>query len=52
MIVGVGVLNLLSALDLFYSAQDPGLLVTGLLVMVNLLVGLAISYLAVVEVAE
>ncbi|MBN2394073.1 MAG: hypothetical protein JXR84_25290 [Anaerolineae bacterium] len=52
MIVGVGVLNLLAALDLFYSAQDPGLLVTGLLVMVNLLVGLAISYLAVVEVAE
>ena len=52
MIVGVGVLNLLAALDIFYSAQDPGLLVTGLLVMVNLLVGLAISYLAVVEVAE
>lgn len=52
MIVGVGVLNLLAALDIFYSAQDPALLVTGLLVMVNLLVGLAISYLAVVEVAE
>ncbi len=52
MVVGVGVLNLLAALDLFYSAQDPGLLVTGLLVMVNLLVGLAFSYLAVVEVAE
>lgn len=52
MIVGVGVLNLLAALDIFYSAQDPGLLVTGLLVMVSLLVGLAFSYLAVVEVAE
>lgn len=52
MIVGVGVLNLLAALDIFYSAQDPALLVTGLLVMVNLLIGLAISYLAVVEVAE
>lgn len=52
MVVGVGVLNLLAALDIFYSAQDPGLLVTGLLVMVNLLVGLAFSYLAVVEVAE
>ncbi len=52
MVVGVGVLNLLAALDIFYSAQDPGLLVTGLLVMVNLLVGLAISYLAAVEVAE
>ncbi|MEJ5310359.1 MAG: hypothetical protein WHX52_11340 [Anaerolineae bacterium] len=52
MVVGVGVLNLLAALDIFYSSQDPGLLVTGLLVMVNLLVGLAFSYLAVVEVAE
>lgn len=52
MIVGVGVLNLLAALDIFYSAQDPALLVTGLLVVVNLLIGLAISYLAVVEVAE
>ncbi len=52
MVVGVGVLNLLAALDIFYSAQDPGLLVTGLLVMINLLVGLAFSYLAVVEVAE
>jgi len=52
MLIGVGVLNLLAALDIFYSAQDPGLLVTGLLVVVNLLVGLAISYLAVVEVAE
>lgn len=51
-VVGVGVLNLLAALDLFYSAQDPGLVVTGLLVMVNLLVGLAISYLTVVEVEE
>lgn len=49
-IVGLGVLNLLAALDLFYSAQDPGLVVTGLLVMLNLLVGLAISYLTVVEV--
>ncbi len=49
-VVGVGVLNLLAALDLFYSAQDPGLVVTGLLIMVNLLVGLAISYLTVVEV--
>jgi hypothetical protein len=45
-------LNLLAALDIFYSAQDPGLLVTGLLVMVNLLLGLAISYLTVVEVTE
>lgn len=52
MVVGVGVLNFLAALDIFYSAQDPGLLVTGLLVMVNLLVGLAFSYLAAVEVAE
>jgi hypothetical protein len=51
-VAGVGVLNLLAALDIFYSSQDPGLLVTGLLVMVNLLVGLAISYLTVVEVAE
>ncbi len=51
-VVGVGVLNLLAALDIFYSAQDPGLLVTGLLVMLNLLVGLAISYLTVAEVVE
>lgn len=51
-IVGVGVLNLLAALDIFYSSQDPGLVVTGLLVMVNLIVGLAISYLTVAEVAE
>jgi hypothetical protein len=49
-VVGVGVLNLLAALDIFYSASDPGLLVTGLLVMINLLVGLAVSYLTVVEV--
>ncbi|MGC9332549.1 MAG: hypothetical protein ACP5JJ_00255 [Anaerolineae bacterium] len=49
-VVGVGVLNLLAALDIFYSARDPGLLVTGLLVMVNLLVGLAVSYLTVAEV--
>jgi len=50
-VVGVGILNLLAALDIFYSAQDPGLLVTGLLVVVNLLVGLATSYLMVTEVA-
>jgi hypothetical protein len=49
-VIGVGVLNLLVGLDLFYSAQDPGLLVTGMLIMVSLLVGLAISYLTVVEV--
>lgn len=51
-VVGVGVLNLLAALDIFYSSQDPGLVVTGLLVMVNLIVGLAVSYLAVAEGAE
>jgi len=51
-VAGVGVLNLLAGLDIFYSAQDPGLVVAGLLVMINLLVGLAISYLTVVEVAE
>jgi hypothetical protein len=49
-IVGVGVLNLLVALDIFYSAQEPGLLVTGLLVVLNLIVGLASSYLMVAEV--
>ena len=49
-VVGVGVLNLLAALEIFYSAQDPGLLVSGLLVVVNLLVGLAASYLTVTEV--
>lgn len=49
-IVGVGVLNLLVALDIFYSAQEPGLLVTGLLVILNLIVGLATSYLMVAEV--
>jgi len=51
-VVGGGALNLLAALDIFYSAQDPGLLVTGLLVMLNLLIGLAVSYLTVVEVSE
>ncbi|MBN2005411.1 MAG: hypothetical protein JXA21_18785 [Anaerolineae bacterium] len=51
-IAGIGVLNLLAALDIFYSSRDPGLLVTGLIVMVNLLVGLAVSYLTVAEVAE
>ncbi|MBN1487368.1 MAG: hypothetical protein JW981_06960 [Anaerolineae bacterium] len=51
-VVGVGILNLLSGLDIFYSAQDPGLVVTGLLIMVNLSVGLAISYLTVVGVTE
>ena len=49
-IVGVGVLNLLVALDIFYSAQEPGLMVTGLLVVLNLIVGLATSYLMVAEV--
>jgi len=49
-IVGVGVLNLLVALDIFYSAQEPGLLVTGLLVILYLIVGLASSYLMVAEV--
>lgn len=51
-VAGIGVLNLLAALDLFYSSRDPGLMVTGLLVMVNLLIGLAISYLTVAEVVE
>ncbi len=51
-IAGIGVLNLLAALDIFYSSRDPGLLVTGLIVMVNLLVGLAVSYLTVAEVVE
>ncbi len=51
-VVGVGILNLLSALDIFYSTQDPSLVVTGMLVMVNLLVGLVISYLTVAEVVE
>jgi hypothetical protein len=49
-VVGVGVLNILAALDIFYLAQDPGLMVSGLLVGVSLLVGLASSYLTVVEV--
>jgi hypothetical protein len=49
-VVGVGVLNLLAALDVFYLAQDPGLMVSGLLVGVSLLVGLASSYLTVAEV--
>ena len=49
-IVGVGVLNLITALQIFYTAQDPGLLVSGLLVVVSLLVGLATSYLTVAEV--
>ena len=48
-IVGVGILNLLTALDIFYSAQDPGLLVSALLVATSLLVGLAASYLTVTE---
>jgi len=48
-IVGVGVLNLLTALEVFYTAQDPGLMVSGLLVVVSLLVGLATSYLTVAE---
>ncbi len=51
-VAGIGVLNLLAALDIFYSSRDPGLLVTGLMVMVTLLIGLAISYLTVAEVAE
>ena len=49
-VVGVGVLNLITALQIFYTAQDPGLLVSGLLVVVSLLVGLATSYLTVAEV--
>lgn len=50
-VVGVGVLNLLAALEIFYLAQDPGLLVSGLMVVVSLLVGLVSSYLTVAEVA-
>ena len=50
--VGVGVLNLLSALEIFYLAQDPGLLVSGVLMVVNLLVGLVTSYLTVTEVVQ
>lgn len=49
-VVGIGVLNLLVALDIFYSAQEPGLLVTGLLVVLYLVVGLATSYLMVAKV--
>ncbi len=51
-VVGVGLLNLLAALDIFYSAQDPAILVTGMMLIVELLVGLAISYLAVGEIGE
>ncbi len=50
-VVGIGVLNILAALDIFYLAQDPGLMVSGLLVGVSLLVGLAASYLTVTEVS-
>ncbi len=46
-VVGVGLLNLLAALDIFYSAQDPAILVTGMILIVELLVGLVVSYLAV-----
>ncbi len=51
-VVGVGLLNLLTALDLFYSAQDPAILVTGMILIIELLVGLAVSYLAVRQVPE
>ena len=51
-IVGVGVLNLLAALEIFYLAQDPGLLVSGLMVVVSLLVGLVSSYLTVTEASQ
>lgn len=51
-VVGVGVLNLLTALEVFYLAQDPGLLVSGLMVVVSLLVGLVASYLTVTEASQ
>ncbi len=52
MLMGVGVLNFLAALEIFYLSQDPGLAVTGLLMIVNLIIGLATSYLSVVEVPK
>ncbi len=48
--IGFGMLNLLAALDIFYAAYDPVLLITGLLIFTNLLIGLVISYLTVSEV--
>ncbi len=49
-LIGFGMLNLLAALDVFYAAYDPVLLITGLLIFTNLLIGLVISYLTVSEV--
>lgn len=50
-LVGLGMLNVVAALDVFYAAYDPVLLITGLLIFINLIIGLVISYLTVSEVA-
>lgn len=49
-LIGFGMLNVLAALDVFYAAYDPVFLITGLLIFINLLIGLVISYLTVSEV--
>jgi hypothetical protein len=46
---GMGLLTLISGFELFFDAMNPGLIEVGLLAAIHLLVGLAISYLAIVR---
>lgn len=47
--VGLGLLVLLNGFDLFFGALEPSILVAGLLGMIQLLMTLAISYLALAQ---
>ena len=46
---GMGLLTLISGFGLFYDVMSPGLVGVGVLSAIDLLIGLAISYLAVVR---
>jgi hypothetical protein len=46
---GIGLLTLVSGFELFFDALEPGLVGLGVFAAINLLMGLAISYLTVVR---
>ncbi len=46
---GMGLLTLTSGFELFFDATSPGLMGVGVFAMINLVMGLAISYLTTVE---
>jgi len=46
---GMGLLTLIAGFELFFDVMDPGLVGVGILAAINLVTGLAISYMAVVR---